>query len=58
MTASNRMTKAPTTTAAAVNAGANLIVSGDNDPLTVGSYQAVRVVTARNDIDGLHFPVH
>jgi hypothetical protein len=54
---SNKMTKPPTTTAAAVNTGANLIVSSDNDPLTVGSYQSVRVVTARNDIDGLPFPV-
>ncbi len=31
----------------AVNAGANLIVSGDDDLLTIGSYQGIRVVTAR-----------
>jgi len=31
----------------AVNAGASLIISGDNDLLTVGSYQDIRVLTAR-----------
>ncbi len=41
----------------AVNAGANLIISGDSDLLTVGNYQGVRVVTARNYLEGLHFPL-
>ena len=38
----------------AVNAGADLIVSGDNDLLTLGSYQGIRVVPARDYIHGLH----
>jgi len=32
----------------AVNAGAGLIVSGDKDLLTVGSYRGIRAVTARD----------
>jgi uncharacterized protein len=37
----------------AVNAGANLIVSGDKDLLALGSYRSVQVVTARDYVRGL-----
>jgi len=38
----------------AVNAGANLIVSGDKDLLTLGNYQGVHVVAARDYVRGIH----
>jgi putative PIN family toxin of toxin-antitoxin system len=37
----------------AINAGATLIVSGDRDLLTVGTYQTIRVVTPRAYVEGL-----
>jgi putative PIN family toxin of toxin-antitoxin system len=37
----------------AINAGANVVVSGDKDLLTLGSYRSVRVVTARDYVRGL-----
>ena len=40
----------------AVNAGAHLIVSGDKDLLTLGSYQGIRVVAARDYVSGSHSP--
>lgn len=39
----------------AVNACADLIVSGDKDLLTLGAYQRVRMVAARDYVSGLHF---
>ncbi|HEV2991459.1 MAG TPA: hypothetical protein VG759_23690 [Candidatus Angelobacter sp.] len=37
----------------AINSNAKLIVSGDQDILTVGIYEGIRVVTARKYVSGV-----